>query len=506
MQTKIKTIDELKVITKTLREEGKKIVHCHGVFDLLHIGHIRYFRQARRHGDVLIVTITPDRFVDKGPGRPAFQENLRAEAIASLEEVDYAAVNEWPTAEETLRALRPHVYAKGSEFEAAKSDYTGKIDKEKKVIEEIGGQIVFTHDIVFSSSNLINRFISEQPKETQEYLDLFRQRYSDASIKEFIAKMANLKVLVIGDAIIDDYHFGDVIGKSNKDPVLVMHNKSCELYAGGVLAVANHTADFVKEVKLITALGETDSYEKFIRENLHPKVDPFFVYKPNSQTLLKRRFLDSGSFNKLFEEYIMDASNLPDEICQQVCSEIEPCLSGYDLVITADFGHGFVCDRIISLLCAQANYLAVNTQSNAGNRGFHTISRYPRADFVSLAEHEIRLDTRNTHSPLRTMMNDVLQRLSLKTLLVTSGRQGCQILTNDDRYIASPSLATQTVDRVGAGDAVFAISSLGAVLNLEPEVLGFIGNVVGSMAVRSIGNQKSMKKLNVEKFITALLK
>ena len=81
---KIKTIEELAKLLKTYRSENKKIVHCHGVFDLLHIGHIRYFEQARRLGDFLIVTITPDRYVDKGPHRPAFTEALRAEAIASL--------------------------------------------------------------------------------------------------------------------------------------------------------------------------------------------------------------------------------------------------------------------------------------------------------------------------------------------------------------------------------------------------------------------------------------
>ncbi|PJC71984.1 MAG: cytidyltransferase, partial [Syntrophobacterales bacterium CG_4_8_14_3_um_filter_58_8] len=124
---KIKTIEELAQVIKSLRAEQKKIVHCHGVFDLLHIGHIRYFEQARRMGDVLVVTVTPDRFVDKGSHRPAFPEHLRVEAVASLGSVDYVALNQWPTAEETLRLLRPDVYVKGSEFKNLGSDMTGKI-------------------------------------------------------------------------------------------------------------------------------------------------------------------------------------------------------------------------------------------------------------------------------------------------------------------------------------------------------------------------------------------
>ncbi|HHC24693.1 MAG TPA: hypothetical protein ENK58_04655 [Desulfobacterales bacterium] len=82
----------------------------------MHIGHIRYFEQAKRMGDVLVVTITEDGYMDKGPLRPAFTEALRSEAIASLSCVDYVAVNPWPTAEETLRLLRPDFYVKGSEF------------------------------------------------------------------------------------------------------------------------------------------------------------------------------------------------------------------------------------------------------------------------------------------------------------------------------------------------------------------------------------------------------
>jgi cytidyltransferase-like protein len=89
---KIKTVEELAQIIKSLQAEQKKIVHCHGVFDLLHIGHIRYFEQARRLADVLVVTVTPDRFVDKGPHRPAFPENLRVEGVASLGVVDLSGI------------------------------------------------------------------------------------------------------------------------------------------------------------------------------------------------------------------------------------------------------------------------------------------------------------------------------------------------------------------------------------------------------------------------------
>ena len=156
---KVKNVIELEEIVKRLKRAGERIVLCHGCFDLMHPGHIKYFQAAKRMGDILIVTVTPDAYVDKGPDRPVFKQDLRAESIAALECVDYVAVNEWPTAEETLRLLSPDIYVKGQEFEKLE-DKTGKIQKEYDVIKEIGAELRFTHEIVFSSTQLLNKYKS----------------------------------------------------------------------------------------------------------------------------------------------------------------------------------------------------------------------------------------------------------------------------------------------------------------------------------------------------------
>ena len=158
MKSKIVDIDALAKISKEFKSQGKTVVHCHGCFDLMHPGHIKYFQAAKRMGDVLFVTVTSDEFVDKGPDRPVFNEALRAESIAALECVDYVAINKWKTAEQTLRLLKPSVYVKGQEFENLE-DQTGKIQKEYKVLKEIGAEIRFTHEIVFSSTDLINTYL-----------------------------------------------------------------------------------------------------------------------------------------------------------------------------------------------------------------------------------------------------------------------------------------------------------------------------------------------------------
>ena len=152
---KVVELKELEKEFLDLKSKGKKIVHCHGCFDLMHPGHIKYFQAAKDMGDVLVVTVTPDVFVDKGPDRPVFNQGLRVDSIAALECVDYVAINKWPTAEEALRLLRPDIYVKGQEFENLE-DKTGKIQKECEVVKEIGAVLRFTHEIVFSSTELLN--------------------------------------------------------------------------------------------------------------------------------------------------------------------------------------------------------------------------------------------------------------------------------------------------------------------------------------------------------------
>jgi cytidyltransferase-like protein len=100
---KVVSLDRLAERVADLKADGMKVVLCHGVFDLLHYGHMLHFREARAQGDALVVTITPDIHVNKGPNRPAFTESYRAQMLAALEIVDLVAINNGPTAVEMLR-------------------------------------------------------------------------------------------------------------------------------------------------------------------------------------------------------------------------------------------------------------------------------------------------------------------------------------------------------------------------------------------------------------------
>lgn len=503
---KILDVKRLAQVVTEARRQSKRVVHCHGVFDLLHIGHIRYFEQARTMGDVLVVTLTPDRFVDKGPHRPAFTETLRAEAIASLSCVDYVAINEWPTAEETLRLLRPDVYVKGAEFKNLQADMTGKIAREEKVACDLGIRLAFTDDIVFSSTSLINRFISVYPQEVNEYLDLFRNRHPLDDVLAVIDRMANLKVLVIGDVIVDEYVYCDAIGKSSKDPVLALKYLSEDRFAGGVLAVANHVANFAGRVELISVLGTRNQYEPFIRTALSKKIEPHFFTVDGIPTVVKRRILDAYSLNKMLEIYDVDEREMPTATSTAICAVIRERAAAADVVLVSDFGHGAITPAIIETLCETAPFLAINTQANAGNRGFHTISRYPRADYACIAEHEMRLDARDARGELRPILEQTRSRLKAHYMIVTRGQRGCLVSGAGNEFAAVPAFARKVVDRVGAGDAFLAVTALAAAQKAPYEMLGFIGNVIGAEAVEIVGNDKAIDKLKIKKCIVSLLK
>jgi rfaE bifunctional protein nucleotidyltransferase chain/domain len=503
---KIKTLEELAQLVAKAKATGNKVVLCHGVFDLLHIGHIRYFGQAKAMGDILVVTLTSDRHVDKGPGRPVFSETLRAEGLASLNDVDFVAINAWDTAEETLRLLRPDIYVKGEEFRNIASDMTGRMGKEGAVVKELGIRLEFAGDIVFSSSNLINRYLSNLPKEIQTYLQLFKTRYTMDEVLAALDKMQELRVLVVGDTILDEYQYCNAIGKSSKDPVLAVSYQTKDMFAGGALAVANHVANFAGSVGLLTTLGDHERYEDFIRANLNPAINAKFLTKPNSPTTIKRRIVDSYSFTKLIEIYVMNSEPATPALEEEACAYLLSVLRDYDLVIAADFGHSAISPRMINMLMEFSPYLAVNVQANAGNRSFNTLSKYPRADFISLAEHEIRLETRDLLSDVRSLMTPLAVRTGSRHFIVTLGRSGCAVTTRGRTFVKIPSFASNVVDRVGAGDALLSVGALASRLDLPDEIIGFIGNVVGGLAVECIGNQRSIDPLSAKKYIKALLK
>ncbi len=503
---KVLDLDTLALRIAQIKSEGRRVVLCHGVFDLLHLGHMRHFEEAKSFGDVLVVTVTEDAFVNKGPNRPAFSQNLRAEAIAGLALVDYVAVNRWPNAVETLRLLQPDIYVKGPDYRVSSDDVTSGITKEEEAILSVGGRLVFTQGETFSSSNLLNQYLPSYPPEVEDYLKSFRQSFTPAAVRAQLDRLRTSRPVVVGEAIIDEYVYCQQMGKAAKEPVLAMRYVGREQFAGGALAVANHIASFCDEVELITFLGDRDSQEEFIRSRLADNVKVTILYKNDSPTIVKRRYVENHLTQKLFEVYDFNDELLDPDDDAAFCAVLANQIGSQDVVIASDFGHGMFTENAISVLAEQAKFLAVNTQINAANIGFHTISRYPCADLICTNENEVRLDARKRVGSLEPMVAEIARRMRCPNVMVTRSKSGATFYRHGKGFYRSPAFAGQVVDRVGSGDAVLAVAAVAVAADVPAPLIPFLANVIGAQAVQIMGNRHAIDRAATIKFIDSLLK
>ncbi len=504
---KIHSLDRLAELVGDARAAGRNIVLAHGVFDLMHLGHIRHLQEARSCGDALVVTLTADRHVNKGPGRPVFNQQMRAEMIAALEFVDWVAINDAPTATPILRSLKPSVYVKGIEYAEAADDVTGGIIEEREAVEAGGGRIHFTDDITFSSSSLINQHLGIYDEELRSYLDGIRTSTLRNELVALIDSVSNLEVTLVGDTIIDEYQYVEPLGKSPKENMIATRFRDRELFAGGVIAAANHVAGFCAKVKVVTCLGEDESFEELVRHSLRPNVELHIVPIAGRPTVRKCRFIDSGYLRKMFEVYTFDETPIHGAEEATLEAMVRDICGAADVVIATDFGHGMITPRIVDALQESAKFLAVNTQTNSANLGYNLITRYARADYICIDAPEARLAMADKFSDLSDMIVDKLaQRVDCPQLIVTRGKQGCTTFSRHTGLHDIPSFTKTVVDTVGAGDAFLAVTSPLVAAGGRMDHIGFIGNAAGAMKVGIVGHRRSVEKAPLVKYITALLK
>ena len=489
-----------------LKKQGGTIVHCHGEFDLLHPGHIKHFEAAKKEGDVLVVTITADKHIMKGPGRPVFNQFIRQETIAAIGCVDYVAINEWPTAENTIKMLKPDVYIKGSEYTKRGKDVTGRIEKEEKIVNSLGGRVHFTDEITFSSSSLLNAHFPVYSDNATSFLKEFKKKYTIDRILENLNSIKKMKVLVIGDVIIDEYYYCSGLGKSPKNMIVTTKYDRHERFAGGVLATANHVAGFCEDVHLITCLGSRNGEEKFIRNHLKSNINSKFFYRDDAHTVVKRRFVESVFLNKLFEICFLEQKPLKEELETEIADYFKKVAAGYDLVIVADYGHEFINSILVKSICENSKFLCVNTQTNSANTGYNLITKYPRADYVCIDEAEIRLAKHDKHGEVINLIKSISSELSSQYTTVTRGYNGAMVYKNNNGFDSVPIFSDKIVDTIGAGDAFLSVTSPCAAAGFSPDLIGFIGNAVGALAVKIVCNRESVEPMPLFKFITALMK
>jgi len=461
MKKKIIDFSDVEKILKPIKRKGKKIVCCHGVFDLLHIGHLKHFKSAKKYGDILIVSVTPDKFIQKGFDRPYFNSEQRMESLASIEIIDFVILNNSTNAVDIIKKIKPDYYVKGPDYKNFKDDITGQIKKERLAVKKNGGKLVFTEDHTYSSSSILNQFGDTYNLSQKKFIHKIKAKINLNNFNKQINKLQDLKVLVIGEAIIDKYVFCETLGKSGKEPHLVLRNLREEVYLGGALSIARNVSDFCKKITILSMLGQKKEYEKYIKKNLAKNILSKFLYKSKSPTIIKKRYIESISNNKVLGIYTVndDLLNKKDESIfeKMILKEIKE----HDVVIVSDYGHGLVTKKLAKLLCKKSKFLALNAQANASNIGYHSIQKYRGVDCVVMNETELRHELRDKNEKLKILVKKLTNMIKIKDLIVTRGSTGAILYNSfNKKYITCPAFASKVVDKVGAGDSMLSIMSI----------------------------------------------
>lgn len=484
----------------------KKIVLCHGVFDLVHLGHIKHFKTAKSYGDYLIVSVTSNKFIKKGPGRPIFNQNQRLEFLKEIKLIDEVIISSTTSAEDVIKLVKPDFYVKGPDYKKNYKDKTGKIKIEKKLVEKFGGKIKYTKDDVYSSSSIINsgNFIFNEDQ--KNFVNRIKKKFSYNQIFNLIQKFKNLKVMIIGEIIIDKYCFGEIIGKSGKEPHLVLSQKEEEYYVGGSGAVARHISTFANKINLISPLGKEKFFKKILNNSFNKNIITDFTYPYSGyKTILKTRFVDKISNYKLFGSYV-----LPEKISlkfeKNINSIIKKNSKKTDMILVCDYGHNFISDYIAKKIKKTKKFIYVNAQINAANIGYHTINKYHGVNSIIINENELRQELRDNKTDIKILARKLILEKKIKKLIVTQGKNGVLLVDNKFNFYKCPAFAKKSIDKVGAGDAMLSITSMGLKLNLDPELILFLGSIAAAISVENIGNKINISFEKIDRILEYILK
>ncbi len=497
--------DQLIKQVRKIRKKNKKIVLCHGVFDLLHLGHLNYFSAAKKMGDILFVSTTDDEFINKGPGRPVYKNFERMKLLESIEMIDYVILSKSITPEKIINIVKPDIYAKGQDYKNNNNDITLNILREKKLVKKNGGKTIYTNEETMSSSEIINKnFIKELDPEIDRFKEEVNKNFSYNKLSENIEKFKKLKVLVIGETIIDNYVFCEAIGKSGKEPHLVLKEQYSKEYMGGVIAIAKHLETFCKKITVISCLGnEHKKYQAKLNKYFDKNVSFKYIEKINTPTIIKKRYVDYLSNNKLFGAYSFNDRELNFSENKKFEKIIIKNIKNHDVILVSDYGHGLINNKIANKLCGQnPNKIFLNAQLNAANYGHHTLLKYKKFNSLIINESELRHEMRDRYSKIENLIKLFSGRINLNSILLTRGSRGCILYKKkSNNFFYCPALAKNVVDKVGGGDAMLSIAALGLKNNLNPLEILLNSSIAASVVVESLGNSRSVKKRDLLKSI-----
>lgn len=483
---KIKARQELRGVIGP-RPRERKVIMCHGTFDLVHPGHVRHLMFAKSKGDILVASLTSDAHISKANYRPFVPQQLRAMNLAALEVVDYVVIDEQPTPLENLAYLQPDFFAKGYE-------YTGdgvhpRTQEEVDVLNAYGGEIIFTPgDVVFSSSRFIE---SEPPKiQTEKLIALMESEgITFDTLRRAIDSCRGLRVHVLGDTIVDSYVYCTPIGSSaGKTPTLSVKLEEQVDFVGGAAVVARHLRAAGADVTFSTVLGEDAHGEFVMKEMACHGVRCLPVFDATRPTTGKAAYIANGY--RLLKVDRVDNRPIADKIAHRFTE----ALSGADVdaYVFSDFRHGIFSKATIPALIEALRLGPLRVADSQVASRWGNILDFHGFDLITPNEKEARFSLADQDSVVRPLALELYKRAGCKMLILKMGARG--IITyrepsHDVRaFFTIDAFVDTVVDPVGAGDALLSYATLALRATGNPVVSSILATMAAGIACEHDGN------------------
>lgn len=483
---KIKTVDELIKIIGA-RPRKKKVIMCHGVFDVVHPGHLRHLIYAKSKADILVTSITADAHISKGQYRPHIPHDLRALNLAAFELVDYVVIDQNATPLSNIEKIQPDYFAKGYEYTA--NGVVQKTQEEAGILKKYGGEVIFTPgDIVYSSSKLIEL---EAPRIQMEKLLTFMdaEKLTFDSLRECLAKLKGKRVHVIGDTIVDSYTQTAMIGGQTKTPTMSVLYESRKDYIGGAAVVAEHLRAAGADVVFSTVLGD-DALKDFVLEGLAKSgVQCRPVIDATRPTTSKNAIVAGGY--RLLKIDTLDNRSISDDIVGQLAKAIAETPS--DAVVFSDFRHGMFNRRTIPRLVKAIPESAYKVADSQVASRWGNITEFKGFDLITPNEREARFALADQDSGIRPLASALYDAAQCKTLILKLGERGVLTCRSSDHqsldsFVVVDSFVDRVVDAVGAGDALLAYATLSKLATGSDAIATILGSMAAACECEYDGN------------------
>lgn len=485
--SKVVHLSELSEVDFVELKKQKIVGLCHGNFDVLHVGHINHFKEARSIVDYLIVGVTSDDCVQQSKEASLFNQDQRTEVLASIDMIDLVVIVNSESSVPLINIAKPNYYFKGPDYSDL-NDPSGRLKQELDSVTNYGGITRFTNSLKQSSTEIIKKSVnSKRLKVLSEDLNL-------PDMSSIHQQLDGKKILVIGETILDKYNSCISLGRSAKHPIVAQQVINSEIHLGGILAIANHLSGLGCNVDVITDFNKLD--ENLILNSLGNKVNINNIGNSVKPTICKTRYIDYLTKSHLFETYEMNDAFIDWQTEKKLKNVFLGGLQKADTVLIVDYGHGLFTDSFIQYLkekkIPSVQYTA-NAQANAGNHGLNSVFRYEWCDSIVLNGSEVQLEMRQRKLEPKKLLKNFSKKVSAPNILITLGKKGLIYKAEDGSITEKNAISSRgIVDRTGAGDALLACYVAFNTLDLSKNELLNFCNLGGYFASMFVGNEKKL--------------